>query len=86
MGLGYISLPTAGFLADKCFEVRGIDVNPAVVETINAGRIHIHEHDLERRVKSAVRSGRLKADLRPAAADIFILAVPRRSKTATSLT
>jgi len=76
MGLGYIGLPTAGLLASKGFEVYGVDVNPAVVETINAGRIHIHEPDLEGLVESAVRSGHLKAATRPAAADIFILAVP----------
>lgn len=76
MGLGYIGLPTAGLLASKGFEVHGVDVNPAVVETINAGRIHIHEPNLEGLVESAVRSGRLKAATRPTAADIFILTVP----------
>ncbi len=76
MGLGYIGLPTAGLLAGKGFEVQGVDVNPAVIETINAGRIHILEPDLDLLVESAVQSGRLKADIRPAAADIFILAVP----------
>ncbi|WP_133511740.1 UDP-N-acetyl-D-mannosamine dehydrogenase [Candidatus Thiosymbion oneisti] len=76
MGLGYIGLPTAGFLASKGFEVHGVDVNPAVVETVNTGRIHIHEPELERLVESAVRSGRFKAATQPVAADIFILAVP----------
>jgi len=76
MGLGYIGLPIAGFLADKGFEARGVDVNPAVVETINAGCPHIHEPELDHLVKSAVRSGRLKAAIRPNPADIFILAVP----------
>lgn len=76
MGLGYIGLPTAGLLASKGFRVHGGDVNPAVVETINAGRIHIREPELERLVESAVRNGCLKAALQPAAADIFILAVP----------
>ena len=76
MGLGHIGLPTAGLLVSKGFQVHGVDVNPAVVETINAGRIHIHEPDLGGLVESAVRSGRLKAATRPAAADIFILAIP----------
>ncbi|MCB2262647.1 MAG: UDP-N-acetyl-D-mannosamine dehydrogenase [Candidatus Thiosymbion ectosymbiont of Robbea hypermnestra] len=76
VGLGYIGLPTAAFLVDKGFKVRGVDVDPAVVEIVNAGRIHIHEPDLDCLVKSAVRSGRLEAALQPAPADIFILAVP----------
>jgi len=76
MGLGYIGLPTASLLASKGFEVQGVDVDPAVVETINAGRIHIREPELDLLVKSAVQSGRLEAALQPTAAGIFILAVP----------
>lgn len=76
MGLGYIGLPTASLLASKGFEVHGVDVSPRVVETINAGRIHIREPELDILVKSAVQSGRLKADTQPAPADVFILAVP----------
>lgn len=76
VGLGYIGLPTASLLATKGFEVHGVDVNPKAVDTINAGKIHIKEPDLDVLVKSAVQSGRLKASLEPAAADVFILAVP----------
>jgi UDP-N-acetyl-D-mannosaminuronic acid dehydrogenase len=76
MGLGYIGLPTASLLASKGFKVHGVDVSPHVVETINAGRIHIREPELDILVKSAVQSGRLQADTQPAPADVFILAVP----------
>ncbi|NEV63683.1 UDP-N-acetyl-D-mannosamine dehydrogenase [Thiorhodococcus minor] len=76
MGLGYIGLPTASLLASKGFQVHGVDVSPQVVETINAGHIHIREPALDILVKSAVQSGRLTAHTEPAAADIFILAVP----------
>ena len=47
LGLGYIGLPTASVLATKGFHVYGTDVRADVVETINDGRIHIEEPDLD---------------------------------------
>jgi UDP-N-acetyl-D-mannosaminuronic acid dehydrogenase len=76
LGLGYIGLPTASFLATKGYQVLGVDVAPGVVDTINRAEIHIREPDLDILVKSAVQSGRLKAALEPAPADVFIIAVP----------
>lgn len=76
VGLGYIGLPTASLLATKGYEVLGVDVSHSVVDTINQGKIHIVEPDLDILVKSAVGSGNLKAALTPAPADIFIIAVP----------
>ncbi|NCX94197.1 MAG: UDP-N-acetyl-D-mannosamine dehydrogenase, partial [Gammaproteobacteria bacterium] len=76
IGLGYIGLPTASFLATKGFDVHGVDVQPKVVEKLNQGEIHIIEPDLDILVKSAVYSGKFKAHLKPAKADVFIIAVP----------
>lgn len=76
VGLGYIGLPSASLLATKGYQVHGVDVNASVVEALNKGNILIHEPSLDVMVKSAVASGRLTADLKPASADIFILAVP----------
>ncbi|EJP74347.1 MULTISPECIES: UDP-N-acetyl-D-mannosamine dehydrogenase [Campylobacter] len=76
IGLGYIGLPTAALLASKGYDVHGVDVSSEVVETINGGRIHIVEPELDLFVKAAVTSGRLKADTKPKFADIFIIAVP----------
>ena len=76
LGLGYIGLPTASFLATKGYQVLGVDVAPGIVDTINRAEIHIREPDLDILVKSAVQSGRLKAALEPAPADVFIIAVP----------
>ena len=76
IGLGYIGLPTASVLATKGFHVYGMDVRADVVDTINDGRIHIEEPDLDIVVRSAVNSGQLKAGYEPQAADIFILCVP----------
>ncbi len=76
VGLGYIGLPTASLLATKGFEVHGVDVSQYVVDTINDGNIHIVEPDLDILVKSAVNSGKLRADTKPIEADVFIIAVP----------
>ncbi len=76
IGLGYIGLPTAALLAAKGYMVSGVDVNPQVVETINDGRIHIVEPDLDAYVRSAVASGHLKAFAEPQAADVYIICVP----------
>lgn len=76
MGLGYIGLPTASMLATKGHEVLGVDVSEVAISTINSGRIHIVEPDLDILVRSAVNSGNLKASATPEEADTFILAVP----------
>jgi UDP-N-acetyl-D-mannosaminuronic acid dehydrogenase len=76
VGLGYIGLPTAAFIASKGIEVIGVDVNEHAVNTINEGRIHIVEPGLEEMVKDDVEKGLLKAYLTPQSADAFLIAVP----------
>lgn len=76
MGLGYIGLPTASLLATKGFQVLGVDVNPKIVDSLNKGEVLIYEPALDIMVKSAVKSGQLKASMTPEPADIFIIAVP----------
>ena len=76
VGLGYIGLPTAALLASTGFSVIGVDLNAHAVETINQGRIHIVEPDLDAYVRSAVAAGRLKAYAQPQAADIYMICVP----------
>jgi UDP-N-acetyl-D-mannosaminuronic acid dehydrogenase len=76
MGLGYIGLPTAAVFAENGVEVVGIDVNPTVVETINAGRPHFGEPNLDALVRRVVETGKLRAALAPEPADAIIIAVP----------
>ena len=76
IGLGYIGLPTAALLANRGYDVHGVDVVKSTVDTINQGKIHIVEPELDTFVKSAVNSGKLKASLKPDFADVFIIAVP----------
>lgn len=76
IGLGYIGLPTAALFAARGQRVIGVDVSPRVVETINAGKIHIIEPELDGIVHKAVTDGTLSATLAPEPADAFIIAVP----------
>lgn len=76
IGLGYIGLPTAALLANNGYNVHGVDIIQATVDTINQGKIHIVEPGLEDFVKKAVDNGKLKADTRPTKSDVFIIAVP----------
>lgn len=75
VGLGYIGLPTSALLASRGYEVHGVDISQKVVDTINEGKIHIVEPELDLFVKAAVGSGKLRADTKPTFADIYIIAV-----------
>lgn len=76
LGLGYIGLPTAALLASNGYRVVGVDLNTHAVDTINQGRIHIVEPDLDAFVRSAVAAGRLKAFTTPQASDVYMMCVP----------
>lgn len=76
IGLGYIGLPTAALIASHGTLVHGVDINPEVVETINAGKIHIIEPALDKAVFSAVSNKCLKAATLPIEANVYLVVVP----------
>jgi len=76
IGLGYIGLPTAALIASGGTQVHGVDINQKVVDTINAGRIHIVEPSLDEAVAKAVSDGFLKADISPVEANNYLIVVP----------
>ena len=76
IGLGYIGLPTAAMFASRKKKVIGVDVNQYAVDTINQGKIHIVEPELDMIVSAAVTEGYLKAVTKPEPADAFLIAVP----------
>ena len=76
IGLGYIGLPTATLFASRKKRVIGVDVSEHAVNTINNGRIHIVEPELDILVHAAVTEGYLRATLTPEPADVFLIAVP----------
>jgi len=76
IGLGYIGLPTAALLASNGYSVVGMDVSEHAVSTINQGKIHIVEPDLDAFVRSAVSAGRLQAFTEPQPGDVYMICVP----------
>ena len=76
IGLGYIGLPTAALLASNGYSVVGMDVSEHVVNTINQGKIHIVEPDLDAFVRSGVVAGRLEAFTEVQAGDVYMICVP----------
>ena len=76
MGLGYIGLPTAAVIARTGARVLGVDVTPSVVETVNSGRVHIEEVDLDGLVSGVVARGTLRASMQVEPANVFVIAVP----------
>ena len=76
LGLGYIGLPTAAVIARTGAKVLGIDVRRQVVDTVNSGKVHIEEIDLDGLVSGVVARGNLRASLEIEAADVFVIAVP----------
>ncbi len=76
IGLGYIGLPTAAMFASRKKYVVGVDVDQNAIETINKGKIHIVEPDLDMIVHTAVNEGYLRATNTPEPADAFLIAVP----------
>lgn len=81
VGAGKMGLPLCAQFASHGWSVIAVDVNPAVVEAINAGRSHVEEEPgLAELVASAHAEGRLRATLDGAeasrAADVVVLIVP----------
>ena len=76
IGLGYIGLPTSALIASHGTYVLGVDINQSVVDTINQGKSHIVEPDLDAIVSKAVSNGFLKASTKPTSADVYLIVVP----------
>lgn len=76
LGLGYIGLPTSALIAASQIPVHGVDISQKVVDTINAGKIHIVEPELDTAVAKAVSSGFLRAATTPVSADVYLIVVP----------
>ncbi|MDR1777184.1 MAG: UDP-glucose/GDP-mannose dehydrogenase family protein [Desulfovibrio sp.] len=60
VGTGYVGLVSAACFAEMGNSVTCVDVNPVVVEKLNAGRVHIFEPGLEDMVHSSRADGRLR--------------------------
>ena len=76
VGLGYIGLPTAATLASRGVDVIGVDINPQVVEAVNAGQPYFSEPDLDMLLRAATTLRKLRATSQPEPANAFVIAVP----------
>lgn len=76
VGLGYIGLPTAAFIASKGIKVVGIDVNERYVSLINEGKVPFFEPGFEELLSKVVSEGNLVAQAEQVQADAYIVCVP----------
>lgn len=60
MGMGYVGLTLAVIMAENGYEVDGIEINPSVLETIQGGRAHFFETNLDFMLRRNLASGRLR--------------------------
>jgi UDPglucose 6-dehydrogenase len=81
VGLGKLGAPLAAILADRGYDVIGVDARPEVVELMNEGRTAIHEPGLAELIER--NRSRLRATTDPAAAaadaDASFIVVPTPS-------
>ena len=59
IGTGYVGLVTAACLAEMGNNVTCVDNNPKIINSLNAGKIHLFEPNLEPLVKRNHKEGRL---------------------------
>lgn len=76
VGLGYIGLPTAAFIASKGIKVTGVDVNESYVESINRGEVPFVEPGFDELLQEVVKKGLLVAQAEQVQADAYIVCVP----------
>lgn len=75
-GLGYMGLPTSLLFANAGVRVTGFDLNGKKVNEINSGLCPFEEKGIPELLTAALKTGRFKAQTEPAAADVFVVAVP----------
>ena len=76
IGLGYVGLPTSALIASHETKVLGVDINQKIVDTINQGKIHIIEPDLDEIVSKVVSNGFFRASTKASSADVYLIVVP----------
>lgn len=75
-GLGYMGLPTSLLFANAGLRVTGFDLNGKKVSEINSGLCPFEEKGIPELLTAALKTGHFKAQTEPAAADVFVVAVP----------
>ncbi len=79
VGLGYVGLPLAALCSIKNYDVVGLETKQDVVDKVNQGLSHIKDIEVERLVKLAHKTGRLKATTnidKISRSTIYLICVP----------
>jgi len=76
LGMGYIGMPTACMLANKGYEVLGVDINDEVINSLNSGKIHIDEPELESMFLKVFENKKLRISKIVEKSDVYIITVP----------
>ncbi|MEV4756636.1 nucleotide sugar dehydrogenase [Micromonospora sp. NPDC049559] len=75
VGLGYVGLTLAAVLARKGYEVYGVDSQPAVLESLRRGRLHLYEPGVEETLASCLGRTLFVDESLPADLDAVVLCV-----------
>ena len=75
IGLGYIGLPLATFLAEAGYKVQGVDIDHKKIKQLKKGNSDLNEKDFSDHFKRAMKSSNLSFAIEPSEAEIFIVAV-----------
>ena len=74
VGLGYIGLPTACYLAKAGFKVIGVDTNKEKIRILKEGKTPFQEPGLQLLLDKGFKN--FEFSLTPKQADVFIISVP----------
>ena len=74
VGLGYIGLPTACYLAKVVYKVIGVDTNEKIIQTLKKGKVPFEEPGLQSLLDKGFKN--FEFSLTPKQADVFIISVP----------
>jgi len=78
LGMGYVGLTLAVVMAERGFEVDGIEIQPRILESIREGRAHFYEANLDTTLRRNLQRGRLRFfDTIPAGEryDVYVITV-----------
>jgi nucleotide sugar dehydrogenase len=60
VGMGYVGLTLAVVMAERGFQVTGLEINPDILGRLRSGRPHFHEVGLPLRLRNVLDSGALR--------------------------
>jgi UDP-N-acetyl-D-mannosaminuronic acid dehydrogenase len=74
--LGYVGLPMAVMLANRGFDVTGVDIDATVRSRLAKGQVETSEDGVTALLTQALDTGAFAVAERPVPSDVFVIAVP----------